>query len=102
MEFAKNYSSKQEDYNPIADGNSKHNPYTKQIEQGIKTLQKFLLSYGRIMTNIDNGKDYIVFEITQLSGLMGKRYAICQLYKNEKPFGPVYSKPFILFKEKNR
>lgn len=90
----------QNDYNPIADGNSEHNPYTKKIDNGIKRLMSFLRNNGRLMTNIDNGKDYIVYEITSFANLMGVRFAICQLVRDDGPYGSVYVKPYQLFKIK--
>ena len=102
MEFANNLrtSGESNSYNSIADGNSERNPYHKQIEANKKLLQRFLSTNGRIMTNIDNGRDYLVFEIGQLASLMGKRFCMCQLFKDNKPFGAIYNKPLSLFKEK--
>lgn len=102
MEFVGNLASKRNNYNPIADGNSEHNPYSKQIKSSIELIQRFLANNSRIMTNVDNGKDYLVFEITQLAQLTGKRFCLCQLYKDNKPFGAIYVKPFLMFKEKIR
>ena len=100
MEFANGFNDGQSNYNPLADGNSMHNPYSKQIENGIEVMKRFLFSNGRIMVNIDNRKDYIIYEVGQLAQLMGKRFCLCQLYKDGKPFGSVYIKPLLLFKEK--
>lgn len=99
-EFANAFKGEQNNYNPLADGNSTHNPYSRQIKNGIELMQNFLFTNGKVMTNIDNGKDYIVFEVGQLAQLMGKRFCVCQLFKDNKPFGSIYIKPLLLFKEK--
>ena len=100
LEFADSLRGEQDNYNPIADGNAEHNPYTKQINASQEIIKKFLFNNGKIMTNIDNGKDYIIYEIGQLASLIGKRFCICQLYKENKPFGSILLKPYLLFKEK--
>ena len=100
VELASVIGHEENHYNPIADGNAVRNPYTKQIEANKKLLQRFLTTNGRVMVNIDNGRDYLVFEIGQLASLMGKRFCMCQLMKDNKPFGAIYTKPFSLFKEK--
>lgn len=87
-------------YNPTADGNSNHNPYTRKIDRGLKRLLSFLRNNGRIMTNIDNGKDYIIYEISSFANLMGVRFVICQLVREDGPYGSIYVKPFELFRIK--
>lgn len=99
-EFVNQTISGKNDYNPIADGNSNHNPYAKQTKANIKLLAKFLQNTGKIMTNIDNGKDYIVYEIAAFANLIGKRFCICQLIKDNEPFGAIYTKPLSLFRLK--
>lgn len=88
------------DYNPIADGNVDHNPYKKKLDKSMDAVESFLHNNGRIMTNIDNGKDYIVYEIAAFGNLMGKRCVISQLIKDNKPFGSIYLKPLVLFRTK--
>lgn len=99
-EFAQQLASN--DYNPIADGNAIHNPYSKQIKESNKLLASFLANNGKIMTNIDNGKDYLVYEIMALANLIGKRFGLCQLIKDNEPFGAIYTKPLNLFRTKIR
>lgn len=101
-EYAKDMTPTDNDYNPIADGNVEHNPYAKQIKAQNKAIASFLQNNGRLMTNIDNGKDYIAFELTALGELTGKRSVMCQLIKDNKPFGSIYVKPFTLFRYKTR
>lgn len=102
MEFVNQTISGQDNYNPISDGNSEHNPYTKQIKASNELLSRFLHNSGRIMTKMDNGRDYIVYEIHAFANLIGKRYGICQLIKDNEPFGAIYIKPISSFKLKIR
>lgn len=96
-----NMLPKANDYNPIADGNVDHNPYKRKLDQGMDHIESFLKNNGTVMTNIDNGKDYITYEIVSFGELMGKRCVICQLIRDNKPYGSIYVKPFVLFKTKN-
>ena len=89
------------DYNPIADGCANHNPYAKKLDKSMDAVENFLHHNGIIKTNIDNGKDYLTYEINTFGELMGKRCVICQLIKDNKPFGSIYLKPYVLFKMKN-
>ena len=101
-EFADSNFGKLDDYNPTADGNSNHNPYNKIIQLHSKSLGNFLHGNGKIMTNISNGKDYYTYEIAAFANILGKRFCICQLIKDDKPFGAIYVKPYRLFKLKIR
>lgn len=56
------------EYN-ISDGNADYNPYAKKIDSAIDTLEKLINSDGVIMSNIENGKDYIVYEIYSLCSI---------------------------------
>lgn len=96
-----NVISNQNNYNPIADGNVEHNPYKRRLDKSMDHIESFLQNNGRIMTNIDNGKDYITYEMAAFGNLMGKRCVICQLIRDNKPYGSIYVKPFVLFKTKN-
>lgn len=88
------------EYN-VADGNAFHNPYAKVIDKHKDSLEKFLVNNGYIMTNIENGKDYLVYEINALSTLIGSRYVVCILIKDNEPYGQALTKPLVLFKRKN-
>lgn len=88
-------------YNPIADGNVEHNPYRKAIDIAQDRLSKFLETDGVPMVSISNGKEYFIYEIAELADLIGKRYCICQLVKDNKLFGSVFIRPLNSFKIKN-
>ena len=101
-EFLKEAIFEDTHYNPIADSNAKHNPYARQTKQNIQLLYNFLKNNGTIMTNIENGKDYLVYEMAAFANIIGKRFCICQLIKDNDQFGSIYMKPFSLFKLKIR
>lgn len=88
------------EYN-VADGNAFHNPYAKKIKNGQDALKKLIKQYGKIMINIDNGKEYCVYEIYSLAELLGIRYCLCRLIKDNEPYGQIAVKPLIQFKDKN-
>jgi hypothetical protein len=75
-------------------------PLKVKVDSAIYSLEKLLEREGVIMTNIENGKDYIVYEIVSLENLIGKKFCNCRLLKDGNPFGPIYTKPLALFKMK--
>lgn len=87
------------EYN-IHDGNANHNPYAKKIEQSDKALENLLRREGQVLLNIENGKEYLCYEITSLANTIGKRYCVCRLIKNNEPYGAIYTKPMAQFKMK--
>lgn len=83
------------------DNYRENNIYNKKIELAQDSLEKLLANDGIIMQNISNGEDYVIYEIISLSNIIGKRYCLCRLLKNNKQYGSIYIKPLALFKEKN-
>jgi hypothetical protein len=88
------------EYNSF-DGNHDRNPYEKRIESDMQSLENLIHRDGIVMINIRNGRDYLVYELLSLANAIGKRYCLCQLLKDGKPYGSVYTKPMHLFKMKN-
>ena len=88
------------EYNSF-DGNHDRNPYEKKIENDMESLENLLSRDGIIMVNIRNGRDYLTYELISLTNAIGKKYCLCQLLKDGKPYGSVYTKPMHLFKLKN-
>jgi len=88
------------EYN-VSDGNANHNPYKKKFDRGRDLLQNLLETQGRVMTNIENAKDYYVFEVYALSQLLGLRYCLCRAIKEGEAVGTVMLKPLSMFKIKN-
>lgn len=82
------------------DGNSDHNPYAKKLNSDKSSLENLLKNDGYIMTNIENGSDYVVYEVVAFANIIGKRYCICQLIKNGEQYGAIYVKPLNTFKIK--
>lgn len=77
-----------------------YEPISMKIEQGMSSLYKLLERDGVIMTNVENGKEYLVYEDVSLEHTIGKKYCHCRLLRDGKPFGPIYTKPMALFKMK--
>lgn len=84
-----------------SDGNAFHNPYKKKFDNCKKMLQKLVERNGKIMTSIENGNDYFVYELYSLSQLLGVRYVLCRIIKDNKANGAVLVKPLAMFKVKN-
>ncbi len=78
----------------------KDHPLFKKIEMAKNSLKKLLVNNGVLMTNIENEKDYLVYEITSLTNEIGKRFCICQLVKDGEASGLISIKPFEMFKIK--
>lgn len=85
----------------VSDGNAFHNPYKKKFERGKKLLRRLVEREGKIMTCMENGDDYYVYEIYSLSQLLGVRYALCRIIRDKKASGTVLIKPLEMFKVKN-
>ena len=79
---------------------SKHNPISQKINIVTDLLERMITNNGLLMINVENGKEYMVFEDTTLTNLIGKRCCVCRLMKNGKSFGPIYVKPLDLFRIK--
>lgn len=84
-----------------ADGNYAHNPTKQKVDAAVESLKKLLSSQGKTMVNIQNGKEYLTYEIYSLANTIGKRYCICRLIKDGEPYGTLFTKPLSLFKPKN-
>lgn len=85
----------------IYDGNADNNPYAKKINAAKDSLEKLLSTDGTLMINIENGKEYLTYELFSLADAIGKRYCLCQLLKDGEQYGSVSTKPMELFKLKN-
>lgn len=83
------------------DGNADNNPYAKKIKAAKDLLESLLSTDGTIMINIENGKEYLTYELFSLADVIGKRYCLCQLLKDGEQYGSISTKPMDLFKLKN-
>jgi hypothetical protein len=87
------------EYN-IYDGDAEHNPYAKKLEYSMEKLENLISREGYQMVNIENGKDYLVYELTSLANTVGSRFCLSRLIKDGKPYGSIYTKPLCLFRPK--
>lgn len=78
----------------------KGHPLFRKIEMAKNSLKKLLANNGVLMTNIENEKDYLVYEIASLTNEIGKRFCICQLVKDGDARGLISIKPLEIFKIK--
>ena len=85
------------EYN-ISDGNANHNPYKKKVDAAINSTKKFIQYNGQLMQDISNGKQYMVYEIMAFANITGKRFGVCQLIKDNEPYGSLLFKPMATFK----
>jgi hypothetical protein len=81
--------------------NEADNVYTNKIEVSLESLKKLLERSGIIMVDILKGKEYIVYELPNLETMIGKKYVVCRLIKDSKPYGQLMVKPMAEFKYKN-
>lgn len=72
----------------------------QKVERDSQLLCNFLKQYGLLMTNIENGKDYLVYELNNLTNMIGKRYGMVQLMKDGEPYQSIYIKPLDLYRRK--
>ena len=87
------------EYN-ISNGNAVRNPYKQKVQSAKESLEKLLKINGTVMSNVENGKDYLTYEIYSLANAIGKRYCLCQLLKDGEQYGAIATKPMALFKQK--
>ena len=85
----------------INDGNADNNPYAKKINAAKDSLERLLSTDGTLMINIENGKEYLTYELFSLADAIGKRYCLCQLLKDGEQYGSISTNPMELFKLKN-
>lgn len=88
------------EYNSF-DGNAYRNPYAKNIQIAKDSLENLLVNDGTIMVDIENGKEYITYELYSLAEVLGKRYCVCKLLKDGEPYGAISIRPLQMFKIKN-
>lgn len=62
-------------------------------------LEDYIESHGEYMTDVTNGKTYLVQYLKALSELVGKQYAMCAPVRKDGTYGAFYVKPFETFKK---
>jgi hypothetical protein len=63
-------------------------------------LENYIEKRGEYMTDITNGKTYLVQYLKALSELVGKKYAMCAPVEDDGTYGAFYVKPYDTFNSK--
>ena len=71
----------------------------KRIESEKAELENYIESRGEYMTDITNGKTYLVQYLDALSRLVGKGYAMCAPVRSDGTYGAFYVKPWESFRK---
>lgn len=76
-----------------------YNPRKNLINNRKEDIRELLERNGSLMTNIENGKRYVVYEISSLFQVLGSRYVICKEYNEELDEfqGQILVKPLEMF-----
>lgn len=77
------------------------NPLKQKVSIDIASLKKLIATDGVLMVNLENGKEYVVYEISSIANVIGKRFCVAQLVKDGELYGSLIVKPLSLFKVKN-
>ena len=70
----------------------------KRVDGEKKDLEDYIEKHGEYMTDVTNGKTYLVQYLKALSGLVGKDYAVCAPVRKDGTYGAFYVKPFETFR----
>ena len=65
-------------------------------------LENYIESKGEYMTDITNGKVYLVQYLKTLSDLVGNEYAMCAPVRKDGTYGAFYVKPYATFRRNSR
>lgn len=71
--------------------------YLEKSDNIMNRLEKHLQSYGTILKNIENGKEYYVLDNPSLSDIIGYNMVIARLVKMNKQYGQFVIKPRAMF-----
>jgi hypothetical protein len=63
-------------------------------------LENYIEKRGEYMTDITNGKTYLVQYLEALSKLVGKKYCMCAPVEEDGTYGAFYVKPYESFNKK--
>lgn len=72
----------------------------KCVDTEKQELENYIEANGDYMTDITNGKTYLVQYLDALSKLVGKPYAVCAPVKGDGTYGAFYVKPYDTFQKK--
>lgn len=80
--------------------NPQHRERIKNVKDEKVILEDFIEKNGQYMTDITNGKVYLVQYLKALSQLVGKEYAMCAPVRKDGTYGAFYVKPLDTFEMK--
>lgn len=72
----------------------------KRVDSEKMELENYIEKHGEHMIDVTNGKTYLVQYLKALSGLVGKKYAMCAPVKADGTYGAFYVKPLETFTRK--
>ena len=70
----------------------------KRVRDEKMELENYIEANGEYMTDITNGKTYLVQYLKALSDLVGKEYAMCAPVRQDGTYGAFYVKPWESFR----
>ena len=73
---------------------------TKKVEEEKFILEEYIEKKGEYMTDITNGKTYLVLYLKTLSEMVGNKYAVCASVRSDGTYGAFYVKPWSTFEKK--
>ena len=71
----------------------------KRVADEKMELENYIESHGEFMTDVTNGKTYLVQYLKALSELVGKEYAVCAPVRSDGTYGAFYVKPLETFRK---
>ena len=71
----------------------------RQVDDEKMELENYIEGHGEYMTDVTNGKTYLVQYLKALSGLVGKDYAMCAPVRSDGTYGAFYVKPWATFRK---
>ena len=71
----------------------------EKVEDEKMDLENYIEAHGEYMTDITNGKVYLVQYLKALSELVGREYAVCAPVRSDGTYGAFYVKPWETFKK---
>lgn len=73
----------------------------EKIDDEKAELENYIEKRGEYMTDITNGKTYLVQYLEALSKLIGKKYCVCAPVEEDGTYGAFYVKPYDSFNKKS-
>lgn len=71
----------------------------KRVNDEKMELENYIEKNGEYMTDITNGKVYLVQYLRALSELVGREYAVCAPVRQDGTYGAFYVKPWKSFRK---